>query len=65
MLTSSHFAIEAATACAADEARIPQMVGLKVQDAHDLWGDRGFTGTVSPAETNANKNNLIASHQIK
>lgn len=49
-----------ATACGVDEARVPQMVGLKIQDAHDLWDARGFTGTLSPAETISNKNNLVA-----
>ena len=50
-----------ATVCAAGEAIVPNLVGIKLQNAFATWDATDFTGTFLPAVTNANKNQLTAS----
>jgi hypothetical protein len=53
------------TPCAASEARVPQMVGLKLKDARTAWTTTaGFTGTITPAQTGANQNTLVANQTL-
>lgn len=53
-----------ATPCAGTEARVPQMAGLRLQDAKAAWDLNLFIGAFSPAVTNSNKNNTVASQTI-
>lgn len=47
-------------ACPAGEAEVPDMVGQRVQDAHDDWVGAGFaSANFSPAVTNSNKNKTV------
>ena len=50
--------------CEADEAIVPDLVGERMQAAHDLWVAEGFTGTFSPAVTNPNKNRVVMTQSL-
>jgi hypothetical protein len=52
------------TPCGVTEGRVPQMVGLKLQNANAEWDSNGFTGSFSPTVTPSNKNNTVASQSV-
>jgi hypothetical protein len=50
--------------CESGEGIVPDLVGLQMQAAHDLWVDEGFTGSYSPAVTNPNKNRVVLTQSL-
>ena len=50
--------------CEAGELIVPDLVGLRMQDAKALWDADGFTGTFSPAVTNPNKNKIVLTQSL-
>jgi hypothetical protein len=50
--------------CAATEARVPNLVTMKMEDAKDAWIGAGFSGAFSPAVTNPNKNRNVLTQVV-
>ena len=53
-----------ALGCDPGEARVPVLVGERMQDANALWTGAGFTGGYAPAVTNANKNRTVLTQSL-
>jgi hypothetical protein len=50
--------------CPSGQLMVPNLAGLKNQDAFAAWQGSGFTGSYSPAVTNGNKNKRVQSQSL-